>query len=61
MYFSDEMELLGSLNQDWTNLLKNIRRREEIHTQLLKNNKNIVDKSWTDEEEEDINNSTSEY
>lgn len=31
MYFSDEMELLGSLNEDWTNLLKTIRRREEIY------------------------------
>jgi hypothetical protein len=54
MYFSDEMELLNSLDEDWTILLKHIRKREEMHLQLLHENKKIIHKPRTDCGEDDL-------
>ncbi len=44
MYFSDELDLLNHLSDDWSVLLKNIQKREEMHLHLLQKNKIILQK-----------------
>lgn len=44
MYFSNELDLLSHLSDDWSLLLKNIQKREEIHLHLLQKNKIILQK-----------------
>lgn len=50
------MDLLKSLNDDWSTLLKNIKHREDMHYRLLQSNKAIVgqERSQSDEVEDEI-------
>ena len=51
MYFEDDTVLESHLNNDWAVFLRNQKKREECHYELLQYNKRVVAKQRDEDDE----------